>query len=793
MPRITRLWALIAIKLISAGYYLYTHPELLPLFGGKATAAPVVSTQKLDDKSATLKLDEPTKQAIMKYFDGVSVDAKENDLNHAIQLDHGVGRPQLDRGETRAALGTYRKILAISYLQGSLMGVGIALNSLATVIDQTGDKFGAIYATFLAYKVAEALNNKEEIGVVELSFARRLWDEDKDMALPWLLRARESLKNSRYKTDYVRLLPDLAHGLTAINENERAAALYEEAWNLAHSLGKSHDQILAVRETGMHYAANLAQRKQYEKSNAVLEQTRQAFAANETVAPSYQTILHRLAANHGRLNQLDSARELYLSAYTFYDLARMNTPGEEGRLWLDENKKGLIDDIVNHFVQSNEVAMAVTILESNKAATLSDIVDDPAFGAAQSQWKQMQLRQTMEMAKLFDKQPNHELNFGESVLAALGELALKHRQEAQSLHTELKLKNVTAARSLSLEKLRAIQNSLPANLAILSFFVQHNKSAVFVVSRAGIQHIPVNLSGCDCMKSAQQLLVALANPNTDFYREPAQYLYKMLLGNALKSLPAAVDTILYSPDGPLARVPLAALMDGERFVGEKYAVYQVPSLRFLATPLQAVQAKEISGVACVAPEVGGEPMTGQREAGDQLAKLFTGRVVSLAGKACTGSALRAEIQKQKSPLFVHLGAPGALYPPKQMDAALLLSGQEKSQPIPWTGAQIAATDMSQVELVTLSMTIPGLPVYRYQRDAVGIVRPLFFAGAKRVLAPLWYLSDEAAGEFMKSFYRAYAKRAPASQALHQTQIALMKSEKYRHPHYWASYVLTEGM
>ncbi len=793
MPRNTRLWTLIAVKLVSAGYYFYTHPELLPLFGGRATAAPVVSTQKLEDKSATLKLDEPTKQAIMKYFDGVSVDAKENELNHAIQLDHGVGRPQISRGEIRAALATYKKILAISYLQGSLMGVGIALNSLATVIDQTGDKFGAIYATFLAYKVAQALNNKEEIGVVELSFARRLWDEDKDMALPWLLRARESLKNSRYKTDYVRLLPDLANGLKAINENEQAAALHEEAWKLAHTLAKSHDQILAVRETGLHYAANLAQRKQYEKANAVLEQTRQAFAANEMVSPMYQTILHQLAANHARLNQFDTARDLYLSAYTFYDLARMNTPGEDGRLWLDENKKSLIDGIVNHFVQTNEVATALTILESNKAATLSDIVDDSAFASAQTKWKQMQLRQTMEMAKLFDNQPGHQLNFGETVLAALGELAIKHRQEAQSLQAELKLKNVTAARSLSREKLRAIQNSLPPNLAVLSFFIQQNKSAVFVISRSGIQHIPVNLTGCDCIKSAQQLLVALANPNTDFYREPAQYLYKMLLGSALRSLTPAVDTILYSPDGPLARVPLAALMDGDRFVGEKYAVYQVPSLRFLTTPLQSAQAKQVSGVACVDPEITANRMTGQRETAEQLEKLFAGKVVNLAGKACTGKALQAEIHQHKSPLFLHLGAPGALYPPKQMDAAILLSGPEKQKAEPWTGAQIAATDLSQVELVTLSMTIPGLTVYRYQRDAVGIVRPLFFAGAKRVLAPLWHVADEAAGEFMKTFYRAYAKRAPAFQALHQTQIALMKSEKYRHPHYWASYVLTEGM
>jgi len=190
VPQQRRLTVLIAVLGLAGASYLYANPGLIPYFGGTGNAAPTVNTQKLIDKSATLKLDEATKAAIRKYFDGVTVEPKENDLNHAIQLDHGVGRPQMSRGETRAALNTYQKILAISYLQGSLMGVGIALNSLATVIDQTGDKFGAIYATFLAYKVAKAMDNTEEIGVVELSFARRLWNDDKAMALPWLLRAR---------------------------------------------------------------------------------------------------------------------------------------------------------------------------------------------------------------------------------------------------------------------------------------------------------------------------------------------------------------------------------------------------------------------------------------------------------------------------------------------------------------------------------------------------------------------------------------------------------------------------
>lgn len=795
MPKQQRLLALVALVILAGGYYVYANPNLIPFFGGSAKAAPGLSSQKLVDNSASLTLDEPTKTAIRKYFNGITVEPKENDLNHAIQLDHGVGRPQMSRGETRAALNTYQKILAISYLQGSLMGVGIALNSLATVIDQTGDKDGALYATFLAYKVAKALDNKEEIGVVELSFARRLWNEDKDVALPWLLRARESLKTSRYKTDYVRLLPDIAEGLRLLHENEQASALHEEAWNLSHTLGKSHDQTLAVRETGLHYAADLSRRKQYGRAKEVLEKTQTAFAPNEKLSPTYQSLLQNLAHNYTRLNDVTAARDLYLTAYTYYDLARMNTPGEDGRLWLDEEKKELIDDIVNHFVQSNEIATALTVLESNKASTLSDIIDDPAFRQAQAKWKEMELRQSLELLKLLDGDTSPRLSLGQKVLVVIDELVRKHRQEAQQLQSELKLKNVTVARRLSADKLRAIQSSLPANVAVVSFFVQHKGSSVFLVTRNGIRHVPVNLTGCECMKAAQQLRLALSNPNTDFYREPAQFLYKTLLGSALKTLPSSVNTIVYSPDGPLARVPLAALMDGERFIGEQYAIYAVPSLRFLETPVETGKTPEQHGLACVDPEIADGRLPAQSEAGEVLQKLYGDKIVTLAAKACSSKALVSEIQKRKTPLFIHLGAPAFLHPPKRMGAAVLLSPdpQSKQKATAWSASEIAAIDMSHVALVTLSTTAPGLVEYKYQRDAIGIIRPLFFAGARRVLAPLWYTADEPAGEFMKAFYRSYAKNISAAVSLQQAQLALMRSEKYRHPHYWATYMLTEGL
>jgi CHAT domain-containing protein len=101
--------------------------------------------------------------------------------------------------------------------------------------------------------------------------------------------------------------------------------------------------------------------------------------------------------------------------------------------------------------------------------------------------------------------------------------------------------------------------------------------------------------------------------------------------------------------------------------------------------------------------------------------------------------------------------------------------------------------MNRVELVTLSAREAGLTDPKSERDVFGISRPLLFAGAKKVMAPLWQIEDEAAGNFMQAFYRGYAEKRSAVSSLGNAQAALIRSEKYRHPHYWSGFVLQGGL
>jgi CHAT domain-containing protein len=94
------------------------------------------------------------------------------------------------------------------------------------------------------------------------------------------------------------------------------------------------------------------------------------------------------------------------------------------------------------------------------------------------------------------------------------------------------------------------------------------------------------------------------------------------------------------------------------------------------------------------------------------------------------------------------------------------------------------------ELVVLSAcnTALGKPVRG--EGLVGVVRGFMYAGAKRVVASLWKVDDDATGEMMRRFYRGLLRegRSPAA-ALREAQVSLWRQDRWRPPYYWAAFVL----
>jgi CHAT domain-containing protein/Tfp pilus assembly protein PilF len=93
-----------------------------------------------------------------------------------------------------------------------------------------------------------------------------------------------------------------------------------------------------------------------------------------------------------------------------------------------------------------------------------------------------------------------------------------------------------------------------------------------------------------------------------------------------------------------------------------------------------------------------------------------------------------------------------------------------------------------VEMVVLSACETGLGKEIDGEGLLGLTRGFMFAGASRVVASLWRVSDVATAELMGRFYRALGQDGiPPAAALRTAQIEMMQHKRWSAPYYWAGF------
>jgi CHAT domain-containing protein len=94
------------------------------------------------------------------------------------------------------------------------------------------------------------------------------------------------------------------------------------------------------------------------------------------------------------------------------------------------------------------------------------------------------------------------------------------------------------------------------------------------------------------------------------------------------------------------------------------------------------------------------------------------------------------------------------------------------------------------ELVVLSACQTALGEEIHGEGLVGLARGFMHAGARRVVASLWRVDDQATAQLMRHFYRGMLKEKlrPAA-ALRAAQIEMSRHPRWSAPYYWAGFVM----
>jgi CHAT domain-containing protein len=75
---------------------------------------------------------------------------------------------------------------------------------------------------------------------------------------------------------------------------------------------------------------------------------------------------------------------------------------------------------------------------------------------------------------------------------------------------------------------------------------------------------------------------------------------------------------------------------------------------------------------------------------------------------------------------------------------------------------------------------------------IGMSWAFFVAGTRSMVVSQWPVNSASTSQLMKNFYQALARKpntANKSEALRQASLQLLKDRQYRHPFYWAGFVL----
>jgi CHAT domain-containing protein len=269
------------------------------------------------------------------------------------------------------------------------------------------------------------------------------------------------------------------------------------------------------------------------------------------------------------------------------------------------------------------------------------------------------------------------------------------------------------------------------------------------------------------------------------YYEPSQKLYQWLVAPIVSELEQnKITNLVFVPDGVLRNIPMAALYDGQQFLIEKYSVAIAPSLKLVAPlSLQEIDLKTIA-VGLTEEREGFPALDYVQPEIEQIRTEMSATV--LLDRDFTTKALQKEIEFSDSPI-VHIATHGQFS--STLNDTFLLAWDRKigASQIDSILQSRDANLTQAIELLVLSAceTATG-----DKRAALGMAGMAVRAGAKSTLATLWSVNDRATADFMGYFYsRLRQQNIGKAEAVREAQLYLLQNPWYKHPFYWAPYIL----
>jgi len=301
-----------------------------------------------------------------------------------------------------------------------------------------------------------------------------------------------------------------------------------------------------------------------------------------------------------------------------------------------------------------------------------------------------------------------------------------------------------------------------------------------------LRHYATSIPQSELKSVLGKMRRALRRTAFDKERLPlAQQVYDWLIRPAESDLAASeITTLVFALDGELKNLPMAVLHDGQQYLLEKYSIALTPSLQLLEPrPLTREHIKLLVGGLSEA-RLGFSRLPGVESEVKQIGSKITAQV--LLNQQFTSAALQDQINAAPFSV-VHLATHGQFSSNAENTFILAWDKPINVNELSGLLQARAKNERQPIELLVLSacQTAAG-----DNRAALGLAGVAVRAGARSTLATLWSVDDKSTSSFMVEFYQALVQsNVTKAQALRHAQLALLKQPQFRHPYYWAPFVL----
>jgi len=806
--RLAEAHALIGLAIVhnSGGDYKSSHP----LFTDAARTLEELG--ELDGLGTALNALGVTARYRGYYDEAAALLRRALELHRSTRNLGGIGNAQGNlavtvsmQGQYAEALTAYSESLHIHERLGRYHAVMVSLGNIGEMYNLLGDfeqarahfRRSLVMAEEAGYKPGVALG-LHNIGLVHFN------EDDLPGAIELLEKSLVIEEEIGNRGSVGRSLHNLGRVYWAAGEREKARSLFEKSRAIAEELGNPEQAVISL---GM-----IAEVTDPPERSLEIAQEMYA-AAKPTFAPEILWSAHLgLGRAYRRTGRLPEARAELERAVAIAEELRRSVPGEE-----IEQQQAFANmvfpyvEMVGVLVEEGDAGGALAYAERAKARALLDVLRHGRPGLAEALTESERTREGTLSAQLAEVNREYRgaLVRGQvepELLTRLRKARLDYEAFVDALfaaHPRLRKESgeLPPARATDASALLA---SGVAD-AFLEFVVADERTYLFVVTTDGGVRVHTIPMGKRQLKGEVRRFRELLATHDLTYGAAARSLYERLLAPAAAQL-RGKRTICIVPDGPLWELPFQALQPSSgTFLLDRHAIYFAPSLTVLreTTREPAAYGSETRllafGNPLVPKETPGRAGRTHRDASlaplphaeteiRQIAALYGARNsrVHLRGDA------REEVVKAEAGRYdvLHFATHGVLD-----DRNALYSRLVFSPPVSATeDGLLEAREIMRLDLRARLAVLSACETARGSVGAgeglIGLSWALFVAGVPTTVVSQWNVDSSSTTGLMVDFHRNLrGSGSSAAEALRKAALATRAKPAYRHPFYWAPFVV----